>query len=124
LRSALRGCAWLVRLLPELATGPIEPLPAWALAPAHERRLMFEAVVRLLTNVAGPAGVLLLLDDLQWAGSDALDLLGTLVRSAAEVPLRIVGPTATPRSSLATRWPCWWPTWPMLACAAAGCSGH
>jgi hypothetical protein len=27
LRTDLRGCAWLVRLLPELAAGPIEPLP-------------------------------------------------------------------------------------------------
>ena len=71
----LAGCAWLVRLLPELAAGPIEPLPAWTLPPEQERRLMFEAVARFLTNVAGPAGTLLLLDDLQWAGPDALDLL-------------------------------------------------
>jgi transcriptional regulator with XRE-family HTH domain len=32
-RTELVGCAWLVRLLPELAAGPIEPLPAWALPP-------------------------------------------------------------------------------------------
>src|SRR5579871_3864591 len=37
-RSALRGCAWLVRLLPELADGPIEPLPQWTLSPEQERR--------------------------------------------------------------------------------------
>src|SRR5438105_14940691 len=29
LRTDLQGCAWLVRLLPELAEGPIAPLPAW-----------------------------------------------------------------------------------------------
>jgi tetratricopeptide (TPR) repeat protein/transcriptional regulator with XRE-family HTH domain len=91
LRSELQGCAWLVHLLPELAAGPIEPLPQWVLPPEQARRLMFEAVARLLTNIAGPAGVLLLLDDLQWAGVDGLDLLSALVRSAAEVPLRIVG---------------------------------
>jgi predicted ATPase len=91
LRAALVGCAWLVRLLPELATEPIEPLPAWTLAPGQERCLMFEAVVRYLTNVAGSAGTLLVLDDLQWAGRDALDLLATLARSAAEVPLRVLG---------------------------------
>src|SRR5205823_5591830 len=34
---------------------------------------------------------LLVLDDLQWAGPDALDLLATLDRSAAEVPLRVIG---------------------------------
>ena len=44
---------------------------------------MVAAVVRFLANVAGPAGTLLVLDDLQWAGADALDLLVTLVRAAA-----------------------------------------
>lgn len=91
LRGELRGCAWMVRLLPELAGGPIEPLPAWTVSPEHERRLMFAAVTRFLTNVAGPAGTLLVLDDLQWAGADALDLLAALVRAAADVPLRIIG---------------------------------
>jgi tetratricopeptide (TPR) repeat protein len=91
LRAALAGCAWLVRLLPELATGPIEPLPAWTLSPDQERRLMCRAVIRFLTNVAGPAGTLLVLDDLQWAGADALDLLVTLARSAPEARLRVIG---------------------------------
>ena len=91
LRKDLQGCAWLVRLLPELATGPIEPLPAWALSPEQERRLMFEAVAHFLANVAGLGGTLLLLDDLQWAGADALDLLRILAHSAAEARLRVVG---------------------------------
>src|SRR5262249_28918058 len=87
----LEGCAWLVKLLPELAGGPIEPLPAWNLPPEQERRLMFAAVGRFLTNSAGPAGTLLVLDDLQWAGADALDLLATLARIARDVPLRVIG---------------------------------
>jgi tetratricopeptide (TPR) repeat protein/transcriptional regulator with XRE-family HTH domain len=91
LRTELAGCAWLVRLLPELAAGPIEPLPGGSLPPAQERRLMVEAVVRCLGNVSGAAGTLLVLDDLQWAGADALDLLMALVRAAADVPLRVVG---------------------------------
>jgi tetratricopeptide (TPR) repeat protein/transcriptional regulator with XRE-family HTH domain len=90
LRAMLQGCAWLVRLLPELADGPIEPLPAWSMSPEQERRLMIGAVERFLTNVAGPAGTLLVLDDLQWAGADALDLLTTLAR-AGVARLRIVG---------------------------------
>ena len=92
-RAALAGCAWLVRLLPELAPA-LEPLPAGILAPEQERRLVFAAVARLLANVArgaaAPAGTLLVLDDLQWAGADALDLLATLVRGAPTT-LRIVG---------------------------------
>jgi tetratricopeptide (TPR) repeat protein/transcriptional regulator with XRE-family HTH domain len=91
LRAELQGCAWLVRLLPELAAGPIAPLPTWTVPPEQERRLLGEAVLRYLTNVAGPAGTLLLLDDLHWAGPDALDLLGTLMRAPAEAPLRVVG---------------------------------
>ena len=91
LRADLRGCAWLVRLLPELAGGPIEPLPGWTLPPEQERRLLFAAAGRFLANVAGPAGTLLLLDDLHWAGADALDLLTTVVRSTSVVGLRLVG---------------------------------
>jgi len=88
LGSDLAGCAWLVRLLPELA-GALEPLPAVALAPEQERRLIHAAVARVLTNVAGPAGTLLVLDDLQWAGPDALDLIDSLARTCAAA--RIVG---------------------------------
>jgi tetratricopeptide (TPR) repeat protein len=52
---------------------------------------MFAAVARFLANIAGPAGTLLVLDDLQWAGADALDLLMALVRAAPETPVRVVG---------------------------------
>jgi transcriptional regulator with XRE-family HTH domain/tetratricopeptide (TPR) repeat protein len=91
LRADLRGCAWLVRLLPELAGGPIEPLTVWTLPPEQERRLMDKAVGRFLANVAGSAGTLLVLDDLQWASADALELLATLVRAAEGPPLRVIG---------------------------------
>jgi transcriptional regulator with XRE-family HTH domain/tetratricopeptide (TPR) repeat protein len=90
-RQDLQGCAWLVHLLPELAERRIEPLPPWHLSPEQQRRLMFAAVGRLLSNVAGTAGTLLVLDDLQWAGSDALDLLTTLLHATPEARLRVVG---------------------------------
>jgi tetratricopeptide (TPR) repeat protein len=60
-------------------------------APEQERRLVFAAVRRFLGNVAGPAGTLLVLDDLQWAGSDGLALFSTLARATAVPPLRVVG---------------------------------
>jgi transcriptional regulator with XRE-family HTH domain/tetratricopeptide (TPR) repeat protein len=91
LEAVLRGCAWLVKLLPELAGGPIPALPSWTLPPEQERRLMGEAMVRFLANIAGRGGTVLLLDDLQWAGPDALDLLATLVRAAEVAPLRVIG---------------------------------
>jgi len=52
--------------------------------------LIHAAVARLLANVAEPAGTLLVLDDLQWAGPDALDLINMLARSASPM-LRLVG---------------------------------
>jgi len=92
LRADLEGCAWLARLLPELLDAAVAPAPTWTLSPAQERRLMFAAAGRFLANVAGPAGTLLLLDDLQWAGADALDLLAALLGEAARggAPLRVV----------------------------------
>ena len=90
-RIALEGCVWLVRLLPELAEQGLLPSAPWKLPPEQERRLMFVAVERFLTNVAGAAGTLLVLDDLQWAGADALELLAVLVRAAGQTPLRVLG---------------------------------
>ncbi len=90
LRAALQGCAWLARLLPELAD-LLEPLPAWAIPPEQERRLVSDAVIRFLGAIAGPAGTLLVLDDLQWASPDALDLLTALAHAAPVVPIRVVG---------------------------------
>lgn len=89
-RAALLGCAWLVRLLPELADTTVVPAPAWALPAEQERRLMFSAAERLLANVSGPAGTLLVLDDLHWAGPDALDLLTTLVSDDTGSGVRVV----------------------------------
>ncbi|HEU5368872.1 MAG TPA: AAA family ATPase, partial [Ktedonobacterales bacterium] len=122
--QALDGCAWLVRLLPELAEERLLAPPAWTLESGQERRLMFAAVARFLANIADsagrdvratsgsesagtrfpqglprvsgpqaalPEGSLLILDDLQWAGVDALDLLASLLRSDVGQSLRIIG---------------------------------
>src|SRR5215471_3618253 len=89
-RLHAQECPWLVHLLPELVETEGVSLPTLALPPEQERRLMFAAVVRYLARVAGPAGTLLVLDDLQWAGSDALDLLQTIVRAPTDRPLRVL----------------------------------
>src|SRR5262245_19208143 len=91
LRENLHECTWLVRLLPELTELAVIPAPTWSLPPDQERRLMFGAVARYLANRAGPSGTLLVLDDLQWAGQDALDLLAALVRAPYEQPMRFLG---------------------------------
>ena len=89
-RRHLQDCTWLVRLLPELAETRVASLPNWTLPPEQERRLMFAAVARYLARVAGPAGTLLVLDDLHWAGPDALDLLQALMHAPADRPLRLL----------------------------------
>ena len=89
-RARLRGCEWLTRLLPELAGTSGIAAPTWTLPPEQERRLIFAAVARFLTSTPDSAGVVLVLDDLQWAPPDALDLMASLLRSDADIPIRVV----------------------------------
>ncbi len=90
-KQTLEGCTWLVRLLPELAESGLLSALAWTLSPDQERRRLFTAVGQLFNNLASPADTLLVLDDLQWAGTDALDLLASLLRSPLARGLRIIG---------------------------------
>jgi tetratricopeptide (TPR) repeat protein/DNA-binding XRE family transcriptional regulator len=95
-KGDLKECDWLARLGPELAAQIRTPVPEWSLTPEQERRMIFAAVRRYLINIAGPAGTVLILDDLQWAGLDALDLLAFLVHTRA-----IESPTdVSPRAAL------------------------
>ncbi|HZC04389.1 MAG TPA: AAA family ATPase [Ktedonobacterales bacterium] len=80
--ESLRDCKLMTLLLHELADVAPPPQQPWKLPPEQERRLLFAAVGRYLANVAGPSGVLLILDDLQWAEPDGLLLLYTLLHSA------------------------------------------
>jgi predicted ATPase/DNA-binding XRE family transcriptional regulator len=91
-QNELKDCEWLIRLLPEFRQSIKSPLLEWQqFTPEQERRLVFAAVGRYLANIAGPAGTLLVLDDLQWAAGDALDLIVNLVRSYQTFPLRVIG---------------------------------
>jgi transcriptional regulator with XRE-family HTH domain len=90
LRRDLHGCGWLVRMLPELASGPIDALPPLPPGPDQTVALTARAVLRYLRNVGSPAGTLLVLDDVHQADLTALHVLARLVQSAADVPLRIV----------------------------------
>ena len=98
--AALQGSGWLGLLLPELTAAVDggadrhEGTVGWPetnRAPEQERRLLFAAVARYLRAVAGAAGTLLVLDDLHWAGADALDLLAALVTSPDMPPLQLIG---------------------------------
>jgi tetratricopeptide (TPR) repeat protein/transcriptional regulator with XRE-family HTH domain len=92
--EALQQAGQVDLLLPELAL-PGGPRPSeggapTAFQPEQQRRLLVSSAGRLLRALAGPAGTLLVLDDLHWAGPDAVDLLAVLL-AAAGAPLRVIG---------------------------------
>ena len=83
-RQSLKRCEWMARLLPEVMDASLAPVPSWQLTPEQERRLIFAAVARYLGRLAaGASGVLLVLDDMQWATLDGLNLLMSLIRSSS-----------------------------------------
>ncbi|HWQ14571.1 MAG TPA: AAA family ATPase, partial [Roseiflexaceae bacterium] len=85
------GAAALAAVLPELAAR-LGPLPAGPSLPPEQARLrLFQAVARLLTAAAEPRGLLLLLDDLQWADPASLDLLCHLARDRPAVRVLVLG---------------------------------
>ena len=83
--------AELSRLAPELASR-IGPFPEGPELSAAERRLrLFDGVARLLIHLADTAGLVLFIDDLQWADQASLSLLHYLVRLAGRERLLILG---------------------------------
>ncbi len=90
------GTAWLAplsQLLPELREQYPE-LPPPPARPETGQTQLFEPLVRLLLALAGPAPLVLFVDDLQWADSATLDVLQYAARrwrqSAAPVLLLVV----------------------------------
>jgi DNA-binding SARP family transcriptional activator len=94
LLAALKGevihLAALAVLVPELRTRVSLPvLPS--LEPEKERLRLFDAVASCLTQLAGPRPLLVILEDLHWAGEGTAALLEFLARRSACCPLLIVG---------------------------------
>lgn len=87
LRTQLSGCERLDLLLPEIIG--LAPT-CWGDSGEQRRRLMFAAAKRFLLNISGANGIVLLLDDLQWAHSDGIALIDSLVRGMAPGQLRII----------------------------------
>jgi len=84
------GGAQIARLAPELETR-LGPFPQMHELPAHEERFrFFEAVTQMFTRLAESHSLLFYLDDLQWADSGTLWLLGHLVRNLRDERVLIV----------------------------------
>ena len=83
--------AELARLARELERR-IGPFPEGPTLSASEERLrLYDGVARCFFHLAGPSGLLLFIDDLQWADQASLSLLHYLVRLAGRERLLILG---------------------------------
>src|SRR5260370_30154993 len=81
----------LATILPELSLCLGELPSSYALPPEQARLRLYEAVGMFLAAIAAPHGLLLLLDDLQWADTATLDLLCYVARSQPDARLLVLG---------------------------------
>jgi DNA-binding CsgD family transcriptional regulator len=81
----------LVTILPELSLCLGELPSSYMLPPEQARLRLYEAVGIFLAAIAAPHGLLLLLDDLQWADVATLDLLCYVARSQPNARLFVLG---------------------------------
>lgn len=89
LRAAFQDCGWLHRILPEAKPYLNVLAPSGSLSPEGERRVVTGALIRLLRQASGRRGALLVLDDMQWAAQDTLDMLAALATDSNS-PVRIL----------------------------------
>lgn len=85
-QRSLQAYALLAPLMPDLVA---QTEPIVGASAKHDQRLLFATIERYLANIANSPHTLLLLDDLQWAGPDALHLIAYLTRK--RLSLCIVG---------------------------------
>ncbi|HXV44017.1 MAG TPA: AAA family ATPase, partial [Anaerolineae bacterium] len=80
----------LARLFPQIHTLLPDTPPA-ALSQNEERFRLFEALTRLLLNLARQQPRVLILDDLHWADPDSLGVLRYVARSMSRGPILVIG---------------------------------
>ncbi len=84
--------ATLAKLLPELAESTTQrPAGSAGEQPEREQFMLFDAVASLLRAAAEEQPMILVLDDLHWAGVPTLTLLRHVVRATEGAPLLILG---------------------------------
>ena len=83
LRDALAVRRILAPLLPEFAAAGAAPL-------AVNRRQQFDAYVEALKHLLGPAGAVIVIEDIHWADEGTLGLLQHLVGAVADLPLLLI----------------------------------
>jgi DNA-binding SARP family transcriptional activator/DNA-binding transcriptional ArsR family regulator len=81
----------LAVLLPPLAAALPDLRPPPALEPGQERDRLVNALAQLLAGWAQAVPLLLVVEDLHWAGADTLDLLARLAPSLSEGGVLVLG---------------------------------
>ncbi|GHO42126.1 helix-turn-helix transcriptional regulator [Ktedonospora formicarum] len=81
----------LATILPELSFRLRELPDSYSLPPEQARLRLYEAVGLFLAAIARTSGLVLVLDDLQWADTSTLDLLCYVVRTQPSARLLILG---------------------------------
>jgi DNA-binding SARP family transcriptional activator/tetratricopeptide (TPR) repeat protein len=87
----VRGISELGRLVPEIREQVPEAAGASSADPDTERQALFDAITELLVVASREAPLLIVLDDLHWAGKTTLSLLRHLLRNAGDARLFVVG---------------------------------
>jgi DNA-binding CsgD family transcriptional regulator/tetratricopeptide (TPR) repeat protein len=81
----------LATLLPELTIRLGESPVSYPLPPEQAQLRFYEAIGRFLAAIAAPSGLLLILDDLQWADPATLELLVYIARQQGTSRLLLLG---------------------------------
>ncbi|HWT05595.1 MAG TPA: AAA family ATPase, partial [Xanthomonadales bacterium] len=94
LEAAQLDDVWLssvASLLPQLRTRRPDLPPLAKIAPEHEQTRVFETFGRAFEAIARSRPLLLILEDLHWAGSTSIALFEHLVRRIGDTPILILG---------------------------------
>lgn len=80
-------------LVPDMVSGPVDdpPRPAAGRSADQSRFLLFDSVTRTLGQCSGERPLVLILEDLQWAGSPSLRLLEHLIFEARDAKILVIG---------------------------------
>jgi DNA-binding SARP family transcriptional activator len=82
--------AALARVLPELCDVAAPDIVLPERAPEIETARIYDALAHAVRQLASPRPLLLVLEDVHWAGSATIEALGAVVRSLARAPVLIV----------------------------------
>ncbi len=80
----------LARLLPELHDPASMQAELPELSPERATSRLYDALIHVVRGLAAPRPLLLILEDLHWAGPASVDALGALVRDVGNAPVLIV----------------------------------